>query len=170
MKQKRIHWTAIAVSAVLGLAGCSSTGGSDMKASEDAKPRETVSQTTVQPPAAPAARLETVYFELDRSDLGAEARQELSTSAEWIRSQPELGVVTIEGHCDERGSEAYNVALGMRRAEAVRSYLVGLGVPKARLEVVTYGESRPAVTGSGEGVWRLNRRSEMHAAREQAAR
>ena len=69
--------------------------------------------------------------------------------------------VTIEGHCDERGSEEYNVALGERRANAVRSYLYNLGVPNGQMSVVSYGEARPAVNGTGETAWQLNRRAQF---------
>ena len=69
--------------------------------------------------------------------------------------------VTIEGHCDERGSEEYNVALGERRADAVRRYLLDLGVDGSQISVVSYGEARPAVNGTGETAWQLNRRAQF---------
>ena len=70
-------------------------------------------------------------------------------------------VVVIEGHADERGSEEYNLALGERRAEAVRRYLEALGVAESQLRIVSYGESKPAALGSDEAAWRLNRRAEF---------
>ena len=78
-----------------------------------------------------------------------------------ILDNPAWGQVTIEGHCDERGSSEYNMALGQRRAMAVEKYLVDLGVPKSRFQVVSYGESKPAVAGHDESAWRYNRRAAM---------
>ena len=69
--------------------------------------------------------------------------------------------MTIEGHCDERGSEEYNIALGERRAAAVRAYLYNLGVPNEQMTIVSYGEARPAVRGTGETAWQLNRRAQF---------
>ena len=84
---------------------------------------------------------------------------------------PEWGVLTIDGHCDDRGSEEYNLALGSRRAAAVERYLTDLGVPVSRLATRTFGEEKPAVAGRGERAWRYNRRSEFQIeARESASR
>ena len=94
----------------------------------------------------------------------------LKANAKQIQAQPQADAVTIEGHCDERGSDEYNMALGARRAAAVKRYLMDLGVPGARLDTVTYGESRPAVRGEGEQVWRRNRRAEIRGGLEQASR
>jgi peptidoglycan-associated lipoprotein len=114
---------------------------------------------TIQPASAPS--LEPVYFDTDQAVLRADARASLKARAEAIRQHPEWGVVTIQGHCDERGSDEYNLALGERRAAAVKRYLGDLGVPASRLETVTYGENRPAVPGHDETAWRYNRRSEL---------
>ena len=75
------------------------------------------------------------------------------------------GVITIEGHCDERGSEEYNLALGERRASGVKRYLVDLGVPASRLRTVSFGEAKPAVVGHDESAWRYNRRAEFKSSR-----
>ena len=104
--------------------------------------------------------LQTVYFEFDRSDLSDETRALLRANAEWMRAHPEFGVV-IEGHCDERGTIEYNLALGQRRARAVSDYLTSLGVRGARLRTRTFGEERPAVTGHDEAAWSRNRRAEF---------
>ena len=100
-----------------------------------------------------------VYFDLDQSTVKDEFASILQAAADALR---ESGAsVTIEGHCDERGSEEYNIALGERRANAVRSYLYNLGVPNGQMTVVSYGEARPAVNGSGETAFQLNRRAQF---------
>ena len=124
-------------------------------------------EVTAQP--APAPLLQPVYFDTDQAVLRADARASLDARAEAIRQHPELGLVTIQGHCDERGSEEYNLALGKRRAAAVERYLMDLGVPASRLETMTYGESRPAVPGHDETAWRYNRRSELASEAIQSA-
>lgn len=100
-----------------------------------------------------------VYFDLDRSTIRSEFQAVLQDAAETLRSTGRA--VTIEGHCDERGSDEYNIALGDRRATSVRAYLYNLGVPNGQMEVVSYGESRPAVNGRGETAWQLNRRAQF---------
>ena len=148
---------------ILGLSflaalGCASTSTVD-EIAPAANATEAPQEATTQP--APAPSLQPVYFDTDQAVLRADARASLQARAEAIRQHPELGVVTIQGHCDERGSDEYNLALGERRAAAVKRYLVGLGVPASRLETVTYGESRPAIFGHDETAWRRNRRSEL---------
>ena len=99
-----------------------------------------------------------VFFELDHSDLSQEARQTLDRQAAWLKQYP-ANRVTIEGHCDERGTREYNMALGARRANAARAYLVALGIQSARIQTVSYGAERPAQLGTGEAVWSQNRRA-----------
>jgi peptidoglycan-associated lipoprotein len=99
-----------------------------------------------------------VFFELDRSELSQEARQTLDRQAAWLKQYPAVRV-TLEGHCDERGTREYNMALGARRANAARAYLVALGIQSARIQTVSYGAERPAVLGTGEAVWSQNRRA-----------
>ncbi len=101
--------------------------------------------------------------------LRADARSSLEDRAAAIRQHPEWGVVTIQGHCDERGSGESNLALGERRATAVKRYLVDLGVPGSRLSTVTFGERLPAVAGHDEKAWRFNRRSELSSKAVQSA-
>ncbi len=104
--------------------------------------------------------LRTVYFDYDRSLVREDQRAVLLANAEWLRANPRY-VVEIGGHCDERGTTEYNLALGDRRANAIKEYLVGLGVDGSRLELVSYGEERPAAAGSGEEAWAKNRRAEF---------
>jgi len=106
----------------------------------------------------------TVYFNYDRYEIRSDARDALKGNADSIRAHADWGVVTVEGHCDERGSEEYNLALGERRANAVKRYMVDLGVPSSRLRTVSFGEAKPAVVGHDESAWRYNRRSERKPA------
>jgi peptidoglycan-associated lipoprotein len=99
-----------------------------------------------------------VYFDFDKSDLRDDARARLSKNAEWLRAHPEFEV-TIEGHCDERGTNAYNLALGQRRAAAAMDYLGSLGVAGSRMRTISYGEERPVCTESNESCWSRNRRA-----------
>jgi peptidoglycan-associated lipoprotein len=112
---------------------------------------------------AEVSLFETVYFDYDKSDLRQDARTTLSKNAEIMLKTKGLKMVRIEGHCDERGSAEYNMALGERRANAVQQYLVTLGVQPDRLTVISYGKEKPAVMGSGEEVWAKNRRAEFKA-------
>ena len=147
----------LGLSAIAAL-GCAST--STLATPEPAQnATKAPPSVAIQPASAPS--LEPVYFDMDRAVLRADARASLKAGADAIQEHPEWGVVTIQGHCDERGSDAYNLALGERRAAAVKRYLVDLGVPASRLETVTYGESRPTVRGHDEMAWRYNRRSEF---------
>lgn len=103
--------------------------------------------------------LPPVYFALDSTDIRAEYRGALEAGAMALKQSG--ASVVIEGHCDERGSEEYNYALGERRAGAVRKYLFNLGVPMGQMTVISYGEAQPAVRGTGESVWRMNRRADF---------
>lgn len=102
----------------------------------------------------------TIYFAFDSFAIERSERPKLDGVAEWLQRNPDARLL-IAGHTDERGTPEYNRALGERRALAVRSYLIGLGVGGARLGTISYGEEKPAASGSGESVWRLNRRSEL---------
>ena len=98
------------------------------------------------------------YFDVDKSDLNPEARNILDKQAKWLKMYPHLKVV-IEGHCDERGTREYNLALGERRANSVKNYLAAAGVDPERIETVSYGKERPEALGSDEAAWAKNRRS-----------
>ena len=100
------------------------------------------------------------FFPFDESRLEADARSALDRSAKFLRERPELHLL-VEGHCDERGTEQYNLALGDRRANAAREYLVGAGIDAGRIRVVSYGEERPFATGSSESAWAQNRRAHL---------
>jgi peptidoglycan-associated lipoprotein len=97
-----------------------------------------------------------VFFAFDRSDINAEGQQTLERQAAWLRRYPNV-VVRIEGHCDERGTREYNLALGERRANAVRNVLIAAGVSASRISTISYGKERPIVVGSNEEAWAQNR-------------
>ncbi len=132
------------------------------------EPEPEFNQGPPPPPPAPVQdtriraeniSISPVYFDFDSSTIKPEFASVLEGAADALR---ESGAsVTIEGHCDERGSDEYNIALGERRAFAVRSYLYNLGVPTSQMSTVSYGEARPAVNGTGETAWQLNRRAQF---------
>jgi peptidoglycan-associated lipoprotein len=99
-----------------------------------------------------------VFFAFDRADISPEARQILARQADWLRRYPNV-TVTIEGHCDERGTREYNLALGERRAQAVKNVLVASGISASRISTISYGKERPAVVGSAEESYAQNRRA-----------
>ena len=105
--------------------------------------------------------LRTIFFEFDRSTLSEQARRTLRDNANWLNGHPEISGVVVEGHCDERGTIEYNLALGQRRARSVIDYLVNLGVASSRLRPKTYGEEQPIARGNGEAAWSQNRRAEF---------
>jgi peptidoglycan-associated lipoprotein len=91
--------------------------------------------------------------------LGAEAQELLSQKAQWLSENPDVTAVLIEGHCDERGTDAYNMALGSRRASVVKEYLMNLGVETSRLDTQSFGEEKPLVMGNDEAAYSKNRRA-----------
>jgi peptidoglycan-associated lipoprotein len=99
-----------------------------------------------------------VFYAFDKSDLTPEARATLDRQAAWLKKYASIRV-TVEGHCDERGTREYNLALGERRAMAAKNYLVAAGITADRLKTVSYGKERPAVLGSNETAWAQNRRA-----------
>jgi len=101
---------------------------------------------------------ENVYFAFDDSSLDYQAQELLKQKAVWMRDNPDTNVV-IEGHCDERGTNAYNLALGDRRAESVKSFMVNLGISSVRMTTISYGEERPVDLGHNEEAWAKNRRA-----------
>ncbi len=99
-----------------------------------------------------------VFFETDSSSLTTEAQGTLDRQAAWLKQYSSVNV-TVEGHCDERGTREYNLALGERRANAAKKYLVGAGITASRVSTISYGKERPAVIGSDESAWDQNRRA-----------
>jgi peptidoglycan-associated lipoprotein len=101
-----------------------------------------------------------VYFDYDSSQVRASDRAAIEAVAGYLRQRAQSGLI-VEGHCDERGSNEYNLALGERRALAVRAYLVGLGIDGGRIQTKSYGEEKPAAMGHDESAWSQNRRAEF---------
>jgi len=143
---------------------------------EPAKPEVKAEQPKAQPPkveppkqvedqgakaSAAVANFETIYFDFDKSDLRQDARDVLTKNADIILKAKAGAKVQIEGHCDERGSAEYNLALGERRAKSALQYLITLGVPADRLSIISYGKEKPAVDGHDEAAWAKNRRAEF---------
>ena len=104
--------------------------------------------------------LATIHFDLDRADLKDDMRATLASNYEWLRAHPLLRVL-IEGHCDERGTNEYNMSLGDRRANAAKDYLIKAGIDASRLRTISYGEERPIDPGHNDAAWAANRRAEF---------
>jgi len=104
--------------------------------------------------------LEDVFFAYDSAQLTSDAKSKLQNNAKQLKDASEVDV-TIEGHCDERGTIAYNLALGERRAKAAKDYIVSLGVPAMRVKIISYGKERPFNPGHTEAAWAKNRRAEF---------
>jgi peptidoglycan-associated lipoprotein len=126
----------------------STTGSSSLKQLQEGK-------TSATPGASP---LKDIFFDFDRADLRGDARDTLRANADWLKSNPSTRV-EIEGHCDERGTNEYNLALGAKRAQAARDYLVSLGIAGERLSTISYGEEIPVCREQAESCWRQNRRA-----------
>ena len=119
------------------------------------------SGTTVTPGSVADFRQnvgDRVFFDTDMSNIREDGRQTLTRQAEWLKKYTNYQI-TIAGHCDERGTREYNLALGERRANAARQYLVAQGVPAQRIKTISYGKERPEVVGSDEAAWARNRRA-----------
>ena len=106
-------------------------------------------------------RFETVHFDFDSSELLPEARTILARKARWIKDQDPAMQLVVVGHCDQRGSDDYNIRLGARRADAVKQFLVDAGVAPERVRIVSVGKWHPLVQGEGETSWSINRRAEV---------
>jgi len=174
MRKRNGFWIiALAVTLMVALA----LGGCKKKMPKETPPPPAPRVEEVAPPPAPdttgqaarerqaqmdadRARIVTVYYDYDRSDIRADQRSRITTNADIFRNWPEWQV-TIEGHCDERGTVEYNLALGERRATAAKQALVAAGVEATRINTVSYGEERPVDPGHDEIAWGKNRRAEF---------
>jgi peptidoglycan-associated lipoprotein len=190
MRKTRHSWiltvTVLAVVLVVMSAGCARGRWRPPWAREKAVTTPTYTPPprrapTVQPPAPiettpltqevevrgkvfePATDLEMIYFEFDKSRITEEARVVLQDDAEIIKQNQDV-IVQIEGHCDERGTSEYNLALGLRRARSTRDYLINLGVDAGRLVTISYGEEQPLDPRHNEEAWAKNRRAQFNRA------
>ncbi len=166
IKEERYEEAKTALLAAQRLAEKARRECDEKKAAEAARqaslpepPPEQPAAKTVEEDTGPG-RLQTVYFGFNEAALTDEAREIMARNADYLRHRPELRV-QIEGHCDERGSTEYNLALGERRALTVKEYLVKLGVEPRRMEIISYGEERPADPRQVELAWARNRRAEF---------
>ena len=138
-------------------------GKTDMSQASDVKGADDGSmQGEAVPTHDQIAGMQRISFDFDQFTLSAEARSILGNNAKYLQANSGTNVV-IEGHCDERGSDEYNLALGESRALAAKSYLVSLGISVKRLSVISYGEEKPLTKGAGESAWGQNRRAEFKA-------
>jgi len=127
---------------------------------EDIPIKEPPAMEFADPDAAEKAILRTIYFDYDKSNIRPEFQPVLEGIAQWMAQNPTRQLL-IEGHCDERGTDEYNLALGERRSLAVRRYLVALGAMADQLHTISYGEEKPADPGHEESSWAKNRRAEF---------
>jgi peptidoglycan-associated lipoprotein len=159
------YFTVIAMCLVLALGfGC--TKKQTVKQEEPIKqPEVSIPAPVATPPAetqpaAPKIEFKTIFFAFDSYSLNEEGKALLNQAGGLLRSYPEVAL-RLEGHCDERGTAEYNLALGEKRANAVREYLENLGVSRSRLSTVSFGKEKPAVAGNDEASWARNRRVEI---------
>lgn len=131
------------------------------KPTEQVQPSQGEAVTPTESKSAAEAKFEIAYFDFDKSDLRQDARDVLSKNAEIILKSLAGAKIKIEGHCDERGSAEYNLALGERRAKSALKYVTTLGVKAENLSIISYGKEKPAVNGSDEAAWAKNRRAEF---------
>ena len=140
-------------------------GGAETRVTPLPVPRE----STLPPPGSAGATtaatggggngpLQDVFFDYDAATLTDEARRALAEDAAWLKGNAQARI-TVEGHCDERGTSEYNLALGERRAKAVRDYLVAAGIDAGRIRTISYGKERPFAPGHDEASWKQNRRA-----------
>ncbi len=157
------RWARRSLAIVIGVAGllgaCQVREGETPPGGAQEGANSTV-KTAKSCAAIAAAMTDRVYFDYDSAELRPEARSGLDSLAPNLLQQPDCRFV-IEGHCDERGTREYNLALGEKRANAVMTYLGALGVDPARMQTISYGKERPAVIGSTEADWAKNRRAVM---------
>ncbi len=166
---KRTLLTVTLLAGSISLAACSSNSAKNRTAAE--LPPPPASSTTTTPPPPPSGPVagsqadfvasvqsDTIHFDTDRYNVDAQSQAILQSQAQWLARYP-MKRVTIEGHCDERGTRDYNIALGERRANAAKNYLVSLGVDASRISTVSYGKERPIALGSDEAAWAQNRRA-----------
>lgn len=188
MRTRTLGLIVLLCGSLIYTAGCAKK---EMVKTEEPLPQAAVTQPTPAPAPAPAAKtevpaqqiaeapvsaeptqeplkaqaaeetLERIHFDFDSYVLSQQARDILTRDAEALLKKMPTVKVSIEGHCDERGSDEYNLALGEKRAKAAQSYLVALGIPAGRLSTISYGKEKPLDPGHNEAAWAMNRRAEF---------
>ena len=168
MKTRSVHSVSQVLVGVMlvVLAGCSANK-KEVKKSEEANPASTQVNSSAQPGQTSETighewttlnAVKEVYFDYDKADLKSQALTALKANVGTIREVPDSAQIIVEGYCDERGTIEYNVALGQRRADAVKDYYSHAGIAKSRLSTISYGKERPVCTDSTEDCWSRNRR------------
>ncbi len=152
----RVHSIVLSASVALLCSACSSSGAGGAGSPEDAMGDGNI------PIAEPGSELADVNFGYDSASLSAASQATLQDNAQWLNDNPDVDVV-VEGHCDERGTAEYNMALGLRRSQSVSDYLRSLGVASGQLDQVSYGEELPLDPTSSESAWAKNRRAHFSA-------
>jgi peptidoglycan-associated lipoprotein len=147
------------IAGLLLLAACSSTPPATNNAGGQSGAGQTTTSSVVPGSAQDFQQNvgDRVFFDTDKSSIKSEGQQTLQRQAQWLAKYPNV-TISVEGHCDDRGTREYNLALGERRAQAVRNALVALGVQANRVKTISYGKERPAVVGDNEAAWAQNRR------------
>ena len=140
----------------------SSSSSSDVSSSEEGTIIESSPESASITPGSQEDLIvnvgDRVFFNYDSSDLDSDAQELLQDQVAWLKQYSDVSVI-VEGHCDERGTREYNLALGEKRAQSVKNYLISLGISSNRISTISYGKERPAVVGSNDGAWAQNRRS-----------
>ncbi len=155
---------------VFFLAACSTTpkdtadssgSGSTSTSSDVSSSAETTESASIEPGSQEDLIVnvgDRVFFNYDSSELDTDAQELLQDQVAWLKQYSDVSII-IEGHCDERGTREYNLALGEKRAQSVKNYIINLGISADRVSTISYGKERPAVVGSNDGAWAQNRRS-----------
>ncbi len=168
LSKKRVTLTflVIAVFLVMSIMACSTTPKEEPVATPTAQvkeykpPEKTVKAVKPTEKQVAAVELRSVFFAFDKFNLSAESRATLAFNADVLQANPGAMII-IEGHCDERGTEEYNLGLGERRASSAKNYLVSLGISASRIKTISYGEERPFKWGHNEEAWSQNRRAHI---------
>jgi peptidoglycan-associated lipoprotein len=178
MKRRFVSWFSVAVlaAAVFSVgAGCAWFGGSEEEDISESGAGSgefsdqglggagSLSDSEAGGLAVP--ELQTIYFDFDRAVIRDDQKPNMRANANAVASHAEWRVIVVEGNTDERGTEEYNLALGERRANSVKQYLVNTGVSASRVDTVSFGESKPAVQGHDESAWKWNRRADFRVIR-----
>ena len=142
--------------------GSGSSSSSSDVSSSSSDTSDSESQSTIIDPGSQEDLIvnvgDRVFFNYDSSDLDGDAQELLQDQVAWLKQYSDVSII-VEGHCDERGTREYNLALGEKRAQSVKNYLISLGISSDRVSTISYGKERPAVVGSNDGAWSQNRRS-----------
>jgi peptidoglycan-associated lipoprotein len=171
MKGRFVSWlvaAALAAAAFSMATGCALFGGSEDELGEGEFSEGGLDKggaLSGESGALEVSELQTIYFDFDRAVIRDDQKPGMRANATAVEEHGEWRVIVVEGNCDERGSEEYNLALGERRASSVKQYLVNAGIPASRVDTVSFGESKPAVQGHDEAAWRWNRRADFRVMR-----